>query len=306
LGQAFGLFKNWGMHHMGLMAAYHGEAFLSGNFAPLLWTAAGAGAIGGVGAMPWMAAADKFSRVASDKGMQENLYDAIGYNEGTLQEYFADMLWSGLPAMFGLSLQGRATPVSNNPVHDVAMMTSIVAVDRFKWMGDFLGSALTHSDVTRTPLVSSRELMDKFVRATMPRTVYRAISINMEGQLRSLRTQGQLVSNISVPDHLAYAMGINPLEVEKFFAVDSQAWASQDSRRAVIDALGSQMAEAMELHDIGAQRMLMGRAAREGVADSVINSAMQRMTDHRRPRSEREWKDMTNRGTARSIGVLGQ
>jgi hypothetical protein len=301
LGQAFGLFKNWGMHHMGLLASYHGEAFLSGNFAPLLWTAVGTGAVGGIGAMPWLAVADKFSQVASDKGLQENLYDAIGYNESTPQSYFADTLWSGLPGMWDLSLQGRATAITSNPVHDVSMMTSLVMADRAVWMGDFLGSALNHADVTRTPLASSRELMDKFVRATLPRTFYRFMSINKEGQLRSLRTQGQLISKISVPDHLAYALGFNPLEIDKFFTVDGEAWKRQDTHRAVVDALGSQMTEAIELHDLGAQRMLMGRAVREGV--DIMGSVMQRFTDHRTPRSEREWRDTTTRAYARAIGA---
>lgn len=304
LGQAFGLFKNWGMHQIGALAKYHGEAFLDGNIAPLLWTGVGIGAIAGVGGLPWITVADSFGKLVNGKGVQQNLYEAMGYDPASPAHYFSDSIYYGLPGgLLNASLQSRGSAVGANPVHDLTQLTSIAAWDRAKWIGDFLGTSLDYASTTGKSPVTSREVMDKFVRATAPRTFYRFFATTEDNALRSLKTQGRLVGPLSFGERLGYTLGMTPLDVEKFFAASSAAWDSQTARRGAIDTLGAALADARLAGDVTTQNEVMGRAIRDGVLDSVIRSSDGRMRVQTDEQMDRQINDSQINVFRRAIGA---
>lgn len=303
LGQIFGLFKNWGMHQIASLSKYHGEAFLDGNIAPLLWTGVGIGAVGGVGALPWFTVADNFSRLVSGKGVQQNIYETMGYDPASPSRYFIDGLYYGLPSLMNVSLQARGSAISANPMHDIAQLTSIAAWDRAQWIGDFLGSSLNYATATGKHPVTSREVMDKFVRATAPRTFYRFISTTQDNALRSLKTQGRLVGPLTFSQRAAYTLGMTPLEIDKYFSAADEAWRSTDARRNAVDTLGAALADAQLSGDVGSQNAALGQALRAGVLDSVVRSASSRVRIQTEDQMDRQLKDAASQVKRRAIGA---
>lgn len=305
LGSLVGLFKNWSMHQLSMLAQYHGEAFLSGNMAPLLWSNLGAGLIAGAQGAPTLGALNQMSKVFSDKSLLLNVHDALGYDDDTPQGYLSDFFFYGFPGLFGLSLQSQAASAGSDPIHDLSQLTSVAAWDRMVWANEFVGKALDYSSHTGQSPFQSQEVRDAFIRASMPRTLYRFLQVSGDGAIRSLKTQGKLMSGLSVPDRVLYSLGLQPNEVDKFFEVDNYAWASTQARHDAIDTLGAALSDAQLNGDVAGQTRVLRSALQQGVLDSVIRSAKGRYSVRTQDQLERQWKDENSQKLGRMVGVTG-
>jgi hypothetical protein len=304
-GKVFGLFKNWSMHQLATLARYNGEAWLDGNFAPLLWSAMATGAVAGGPGVAGYSVADRFSKTVSDKTLMQNTYEALGYEEGTPQALLTDTLFYGLPGgLLGITLQGRAAAAGADPIRDLTMLGNIALLDRAKWGAEFLGEAWNRATTSGTHPINSRDVWDKFLRFAAPRSIYRYNSITQDGYLKSLKTQGKLVGGFGAFDQLLYALGMPPVEVDKYYAVANEAWDRQGSRAAAISMYGDALAEARAAGDWDAVRRIMGAAMSQGVPlDSVVRSADVRNTVQHEAQMERHFKDAATQAHRRAIGL---
>ena len=289
LGQAWGLFKNWSWNYIGNMAVYAGAGIKHNQWGPLVWSLAGTGAVGGVAGVPGYFLANQISQAINDKSLFLNLYEAWGGDRTGTYRPAEDMMFFGLPAFLGVSLQASASAPGADALRDAGQLFSFAAWERGKALGKAIGSAVESWSATgRNPFTDDR-VRDAMIRAVGPRAIYRAFAVMEDSALRSMSTGYPLVADLSLNERLAYGLlGLNPTRVEKEFRVGDELWKKQAERKAAISRMGLAWAEAQDRGDADTLTDLsVAATARKLDLGSIVHSAqsysqkMQRDALHR-------------------------
>jgi hypothetical protein len=273
-GSFLGLFKNWMMHYVGMMADYTGEGVMRNNWAPLMWQTAGTAAIGGLAATPIFGVANMLSGALSDKSLMLNTYEAFGENEK-----IADGVFYGLPALLsGVSLSSQVEAPLANPARDATMLFNLVQMQRMGAASNFMGGAFDHWQATGESPMSDANTRDQFARAVAPKTLYRAFAAAEDNAIRSMNTSYPILQNVGFASRMWYTLGFQPLEVEKAYAVSDELWKDQNKMRAAVQRYGEALSHAWEKQDARLMQAIMQRASLEGVdLGSVQRSAQSRL-----------------------------
>jgi hypothetical protein len=303
LGSGWGLFKNWTTNYIGNMARYTAEAS-RGNFNPLLWSMAGSGAVGGLTAMPLMGMADGFARMASDKGLNDLLYDQIG-NDPTdhTKPWAADMLAHGFPSLLGMTLRSRASAPSAHLSTDITMYANLAIVDRMQALAGSVGTFTEEALNGRAPLGDPRFLR-QVMEAFAPRTLQRVMTSFGERGVTSMSTGNSLVPALNTIQASLASVGLTPIKVANTFEVQQEAFMSSDKQRAKIQSLGRRLADAQ----MNGDHFEVGRIIREAIdsgvkLDSVSRSAQSRMSKDQEPFLSRQHFDAVTRSRLSSRGL---
>jgi hypothetical protein len=246
IGSAVGLFKNWPLHYLGNLAGYVGAGFRYNHWKPLAWSMLGTGSVAGIGGIPLFAAAEGASRVLTDKPLMHNLYDWMGYADqpGVAQKGI-DTFWYGLPALAGVTFQGRAEAPSSDLVRDLNQMFSVMMMDRFGAAWKFADEAISTWDATGQHPFRNPRVRSMMARAFLPRTVYRSMQRTSQGAIKSLATGSPLISDISLPQHVWYSLGVTPLKVQQDRDVDRYFYDSEKHLNARVSQMGQLLSDAM-------------------------------------------------------------
>jgi hypothetical protein len=281
IGSSFGLFKNWMMHQMGWMMAYGGvgardlaQGKGAAGFAPLAMLAAGTGSIGGTAAMPGSFAMDWISRLDDDQTFQQHLYNWLSPDGEDSR--VADMVYYGLPAAVGISIQGSASSVFADPVRDASGLMSSVTVRHAMALSDAIGGAVETGMWTGQAPQERERVRDALVRAFAPRSIQRLVQGAEGDYIRSLNTGNPNVM-MTPQERLLYTMGVNPVAVDKAYAAQSELWRDQSRMRRAVQEFGRAVAEAQQGEDWDEVNQLVRRAMARGIPlDSVWRSAASR------------------------------
>lgn len=286
-GSALGLFKNWMMHYMGMMADYTAEGAVRGNWAPLVWQTAGTAAVGGVSAMPLWAVANGMSQAFTGKSALVNGYEAFE----PVGEGISDAVFFGLPAMAGISLSGNATAPFSNPMRDVTQFFSLVHMDRINAASKFLGGAADHMAATGESPFTDPNTRDMFFRAFTPKTMYRSMATLEDGVINSLSTGNPVLKEVGAMEKIWFSLGFNPTQIEKAYAVSEELWADQNAMRQAVQRYGEAMSHAYEQNDVKLMETIAMRASVEGVdLSSIERSAMSRLAKADKDIIQRQFK----------------
>lgn len=267
LGSTFGLFKNWQMHYLGMMANYAGLAWREGVYSPLLWQAGVATAIGGVGATPLRHIADGISNWFTG--------DPHAYRQ-MLQNWpdEANAIWFGLPSFLGISLQRSAAIPGTDVRNEIQSLSSVVIIERAKLLGKAVGSSIVSWQATGENPLGDPNIRDQFIAATMPRAISR-IASTVEGEyVRSMTTGYPQVREVSGAARLFHALGMNQVEIERQQIAARELWQDQEHRRAMTSGIGAAYAQAVLRGDREEMQSLIRRAVALGLDLSrVMRSA---------------------------------
>lgn len=298
-GSLMGLFKNWMFNFMASMGEYTGQGFTHNNWAPLLWQTTGTFALGGLSATPLAWVGDRFSKMFADKSMMQLAYDNYGAG--------GDAIMLGLPAaLTGISLYSQVNSPVSNPVKDAASLFSIAAWDRVKATGKLVGGAMDHWQATGEHPGYDRGVKDMLARAFAPTTVYRAMGALQPDQITQLGTGMPLVKNVPPVHRALYALGFNPVELDRAQAVSQELYDSKQKMTAQITKLGTAWAAAEQNKDNAQMAMIIRQGVTWGVdVSSVISSGMNRLEKQRQDVVERRLRPQ-DLGKYRSILDLGK
>jgi len=306
MGSLFGLYKNWQMHYIGWMLNYLDAGMNQGNWAPLIYQLLGTGATGGIGAMAGFGAADNLSKFLTDKDLMQHVYDNFGAT-GTDGQKYSDAVYFGLPAFLGASLQGQASSPGANPVRDASMLFSLVQYNRMKDLGTAIGNAWDQYDATGQNPLQAPLVRDNVLKTIAPRSMFRVIQTlnNPDGPLggnyiRSLGT-GYPGASASVGERVLFALGLNPVDVEKQMIVSDKLWRDQSAMKNAVQAYGKAL-DAAE-GDGDATRAIMLRAMADGVPlDSIIKSQKSRRARGSKDVLDRQFSPLKVKGYEDVLG----
>lgn len=288
VGSLFGMFKNWQMHYLAQMMLYTDEAVMRNNWKPLLWMAGGTGAMAGAGGMPMYAAADLMSRWMTDESLMLNIYQMFGGEDDTR---LADSVYYGLPGFLGVSLQGSAAAPGADPARDASLLFTFAQLDRMKYLGKALGTAIDSWAATGEHPGQDANVRDLLVRALGPKTLYRLMQVIGDGDLRSLSTGYPVMNNIDMRQRALFALGLNPTEIDRTYAVADELWRDQEKMKLMVQTYGSAWAEAQLEGDGEAMEKIIRNAVAQGVdISSVIRSAHARLRKSREPQLDRQFE----------------
>jgi hypothetical protein len=291
-GQLAGLFKTWSINYLMNFMNYAGEAAARKNFAPMLWAMTGTAALGGLAAVPGYGIANYFSRMATDKPIVEHLYKGMGYGDGGFDTVI-DAIQYGVPVFGGVTLQSRAEVPGSDFVRNVNQLTSIMALERAMSLGDSIGDAVAQWQDTGVEPWRSPGMRQRFVRDLMPRTIWRAAAMTEKNGYKSLRNNGLVVTDLTVPERVAHTFGLTSLSIQKMYDMRSQLRFEEDEARRVNSNYGRLMAEAEDARDYGRSMQLLRMAFEDHAEiDSVLRSKDANLMKMRVPAIHRQFDDI--------------
>lgn len=290
LGGMFGLFKNWMMHYIGNWMVYAGEGITRGNFGPLLYASLGAWSFGGLGGMgPTSQIVDGMSRIMGYRDTMEMVYEGFGD-----EKWMADSVMYGLPGLLGMSLTASAAAPGSEMMRDIGFFFNLAMWDRAKALGRAVGESVDTMVVSGDPaMVQDNSTRDKWFRALAPKTVYRAMQVFQDENIRSLNTGNPLVKDVSFAQRVLYTMGLTPVEVEQTFDLSAKIFADTKALRNQVTTLGKQYAEARRYGDWNEMQRIVGISQGLGITDRVMKSAA--------TRERRDTQDLTTRNLDRNF-----
>lgn len=271
VGSFVGLFKNWSFHYMNQMFDYAGLAVRDNVWAPSLWLLGTSAAVGGIGATPLKGVLDGLVRMSTDS---ESAFQWLQQNWHEEHPLMTDMVYFGLPAMVGASLQGSATMPGTDVVQDITQLGNIVAWERGKQLFTAMSKMNEYSSNTGQNAFTNANLRAEFIGAATPRAVARIYSVTEENAIVSMRTGYPTVKDIGPMTQFLYAAGMNQVEVDRYYVAGRELHRQQERTRSLITSMGSEYAQAREARDFQHTRRVMERAVMLGVPfDSVLRSA---------------------------------
>lgn len=299
LGSFAGLYKNWQMHYMGWMLNYLDQGVKHDNWAPLIYQTLGTAATGGIGGLAGFGAADGLSKMLTNKDLMQHVYDNFG-PAGSDTSNISDAVYFGLPAFLGTSLQSQAASPGANPVRDAAMLFSLVQYNRMKDLGTALGNGMDQWDATHENPMHSPLVRDNVLKVLAPRSLARAIQSTDDGFIRSLTT-GNPTAKASVGERVLYAMGLNPVDVEKQMIISDKLWTDQTAMKNAVQAYAKAFDAAEGNPDD--MRALMLRAMADGVpTDSIIRSSKSRQAREQKSVIDRQFTPLKVKGYEDVLG----
>ena len=272
IGSMLGLFKNWQMHYIGMMARYAGVGLNSNQWGPLLWMTGSTAAVAGVGGTPLAVVANGLAQWHDNKLAWELARDE--FNSDTM----ADGMWYGLPGLMGVSMQASAGMPGTDINRDVSMMFSSVHLDRGAALGKAVGSAWEHWSNTGESPFRNENVRDQVAKAVAPRFFYRAMA-GLEGDyIKSMQTGYPLLREVTPFQRAMYATGLNPTTVDTQFEIADRLWKTEEEMKSAISSFGAGYAEATLDKDYERARKLLAVAQLRGVPiDRMMASAATRM-----------------------------
>lgn len=274
-GSALGLFKNWMMHYMGMMADYTGEGVMKNNWNPLMWQTAGTFAVGGLAATPLYGVANAFAQATTGKSALVKTYENLDF----LPDQVSDAIVYGLPAgLSGISLSGASQSPLANPARDVTQMFSLVQADRGKAIANAFQGGMDYMEATGQNPLSDPNTRDMLARAVTPKTLYRGLQVTQDGAIKSLTTGNPVVKNLGPIDQYLFQLGFNPVKLERAYAVADELWTDQTKMKKAVQTMGEALSHAYERNDQKEMQAIVGNALALGVdLSSVERSAMSRL-----------------------------
>jgi len=268
LGSTFGLFKNWQMHFLGMMASYAGVAIKHGTFAPLMWQSAAAITLGGLGATPLRHLADGLANF-HDENTDSFLYMQENWGKA------ADMVWFGPMGALGITLQASSTIPGTDVRNDLQFITNSIVFERAKQLGGVVGDGISHYRATGQNPLADPNIRDRLLAAGAPRAVSRAASVVEGNYVKSMGTGYPMMQEPSATARWMHGLGINNVEIEKQQIAARQLYKDQEWRKGQITSHGSQIAQALAAQDYDAvQRIEISAVAKGLELDRVYQSAM--------------------------------
>lgn len=271
IGSLLGTFKNWMFHYTANMIKYAGGG--KETLPAFFWQTGATALIGGAAATPFIVPlAEGASRFLTDKPLIESLYAGLGADN----EELADGLLYGLPGMMGVSFSSQVGSPGADPERDATMMFSLAMGDRMRALGGAVKDGLSAYAVTGESPFTDDGVRDQIVRALAPRTIYRAMAAAENGAIRSMAS-GYDVARLGPGSNALYALGFNPTELEKTYAVYEQVRNNQNKKKALVTEFGKTLAQAWEDGDNVLATRVFTRATAVGVdTSSVLRSARAR------------------------------
>jgi hypothetical protein len=205
----------------------------------------GTGAIAGIGGIPLYAAAEGASRVLTDKPLMNNIYNWMGYADaGPVGQKAIDAFYYGLPALAGVTFQGRAEAPSSDLVRDITQMHSMMMMDRTGAATKAIGEMWETWQATGQSPFRNPKVRSLTARAFLPRTMYKFLQRSAQGGLKSLSTGSPLISDVSLPEHVWYSLGVTPLKVQQDRDLNRYFYDSEQSLNAQVSQMGQLMSDA--------------------------------------------------------------
>jgi hypothetical protein len=273
LGGVYGLFKNWMFHNIADWSNYAGEAFLRNNWAPLLWATGGQAAIGGAASIPLIGLANGAYKMFSNSSAMQDLYEGFGPSRTT------DALYFGLPAFFGVSLQGNASGPFSNPTRDINFMFNASVMDRAAKVGKFLGYVSDQQGLNSNPFESDRT-WDLAAYAFGPRIMYKSMAQVEDGALKAIRNGQPIVDGITFGEASLNALGLTPTRIAKTYELSEELWANRERARGQTTRLGEAFAQGMARGD---EKVMNFVVAHGYDLSSILRSATNRLRDQTTP-----------------------
>lgn len=242
-------------------------------------------ALGGASALPIMGAADKFSKLWSDKSIMQQAYDHFG--EG------ADSILYGLPTLMGVAMNSSVdTPAVSNPVRDGSSLFSIAAWGRLQALGQSIGGAMDNWQATGQHPGADRNTRDALIRAFAPVTMYRSLgAFANPDAISSVSTGYPLVNDPSLSSRLLYSAGFTPTELQRGYDISSALYETHDALKTEEAKLSKAWAEAEMDGDSQRMGLIMRQGMTWGVDVSrVIKGAMREIDNQRKDIIERHLK----------------
>lgn len=289
-GSMFGLFKNWMTNYIGTTLEYTGEGLVHNNWAPLMWQTAGTFAVGGLSATPLYMAADGFSRAFTGNGILQSTYELFNGED----EWIGDGFMYGLPPLLSggmISIYSQTASPLANPMRDGNMLFSTVHWDRAQYLGRAIGAAWDGWQATGEHPGSNTKVIDNLARALAPVTLYRTMGAAQEGVIKSLASGYPITTDAGVMDRLFYSMGLNPVELDKAYAVADELFRERDARQRHIGRLGQAFADAQLNRDSQSMSRILREAYVAGLdPSSVLRSSQARVAKMTTGMLERNFK----------------
>jgi hypothetical protein len=307
----YGLFKNWMMHYFGNMGVYLGEGFYHNNWKPFLWQQAGTFSIGGVGGLAGYSMLNSTNEMLSDDSFVEDLYNWWGYDqelEGIAGEEFpgkmADFVYYGMPGLMGVSLQSRAAAPGQDLSRDFSHLWSTVILDRAMAGAQALGTGIRQWQHTGQHPGHTQEFWNAFARFAAPRTLQKAMQLNENGAIQSLRTGNNLISDVNMSGQVMHVLGMNSTDVAKSYEMSGILWKEQNEMRNQVSALGSAVAEARMAGDWQQVSELYKEAYRSGIpVDSIQKSADAYIQKRNGNEIDKQFDEMRQRNLRSTLGI---
>jgi hypothetical protein len=299
VGSMFGLFKNWQMHFMGMMAMYAGLGMKHNVWAPLVWQMGAAATLGGLGATPLKHVADGLANWATDGDTKDGFL--------WMQEHWgrpwADGAYFGPMGALGISLQASSSIPGTDVRNDLQMITNSIVWERGKALGKAVGAGFEHYSVTGENPLKDANIRDQLLAAAAPRAISRAASV-VEGEyVKSMGTGYPQLQNPSFTAKVVHGLGMNAVEIERHQVAARRLYNEQEARKAETSNAGKAYAAAIVAGDKDeANRIITASIARSLDLSSVMQSA----SNYRR----REEGDLLDRykgeSAARYRAAVGQ
>lgn len=284
VGSMFGLFKNWQMHFMGMMATYAGLGIKHNVWAPMVWQMATASTLGGLGATPLRHLADGLANWATDGDTKDGFL--------WMQEHWgrpwADMAFFGPMGGLGVSLQASASIPGTDVRNDLQMITNSVVLERAKQLIGTTGEAISHYKVTGENPLADPNIRDQFLAAAAPRAISRIASVVEGNYVKSMGTGYPQLQNPSFAAKVVHGMGMNAVEVERHQVAARRLYKDQQARKAETSNAGKTYAAAIAAQDYEAADRVITSSIARGLD---LSSVMQSSSNYRR----REEGDLLDR-----------
>lgn len=298
VGSMFGLFKNWQMHFMGMMAVYAGLGIKHNVWSPMVWQMAAASTLGGLGATPLKNLADGLTHWATGDDTKSGFL----WMQENWGRPWADMAFFGPMGGLGVSLQASSSLPGTDVRNDLQMLTNSVVIERAKSLGGAIGAAWQANTAGINPLTDPN-VRDQLIAAAAPRAISRAASVAEGNYIKSMGTGYPQIQNPSFTAKMLHGMGMNSVEIERHQVVSKQLYNDQVARKLDTTNHGKAYAAAVQYGDYDeAQRIMLSATARHLDLSSVMQSA----SNYQR----RESGDLLSRyslqQTAQARAILGE
>lgn len=283
-GAVFGNQKTWMTNYLFMMAHYAGLA-QRGNFAPLLFTLGTTTALGGAFAVPLIGTGiDAFTETFADKDGREFIFEKMGQGGNAIS--------FGIPALFGMSLQGNVAAPGSNLAHDAEFFFTIVALERAKLVGRALGRAYDDQVTLGINPMRDELFQRQAAQAFAPRAMYRAWEALTSDQLRSAATGYPMVQNMGWGSRIMTGLGFRPTEIAIQYEAYASLLADKNKMRERLATFGEAYANASMNGDRQLMTELLQQAAVSGLdINDIMRSAQTRMRNAGRDMFGRNFND---------------
>lgn len=273
LGSIFGNQKTWMTNYLFMMMEYFGLA-RQGNIAPLMFSLGTTTALGGIFAVPLLGAGvDVISETFADQDAKEFIFERMG--EG------GNAISFGLPALFGMSLNGNVAAPGSNLAHDAEFFFTIVAWERAKLVGRAVGTAWDDQMTLGMDPMENRIFQQQALQAFAPRALYRSWEALTSDHLTSAATGYPMIRELGWGSRIMHSMGFRDTDIAVQYAAYESLLKDRDRMREKVSLFGEAYARASIEHNYQEMNRLLQVAAVQGIdQSSIMRSAQIRMRNY--------------------------